>query len=326
MDHSGGGARSQRRAVVTGKVRYKRTVAFPPYEHPPGPEHRRRWGVSHNPEVAEEIASLDAKADCQRIAYLLTAYEFPFDTTRALELALFHTYGARRVAALLHKTGAFEQRGQKRYDDTNILIGQFIEAGWDNDRGARAIRRMNAIHGRFHIHNDDFLFVLWTFIDFPIDWMARFGWRAFTPHEEEAWFHFWRRIGDLMGITDVPDTRAAYDRFVAEYEAGQMMPSDAARRVVDATIDIMRAWLPQPLRGFVRPVVRAMARPALLRAAGYRPAPMTSALVRRVLQLRAVLKRWFPLEAYAKPLGTDGFRSYPKGPPPLEAVGSGPPE
>ena len=62
----------------------------------------------------EEIARLDPVRDHQRIVFLSTRVDFPFDTTRALELVLFRTFGVPSISALLHRTGAFERRAQKR--------------------------------------------------------------------------------------------------------------------------------------------------------------------------------------------------------------------
>jgi len=45
-------------------------------------------------------------------------------------------------------------------------------------RCQRAQRRMNQLHGRFTIANEDFLYVLSTFVFGPIRWNARFGWRS----------------------------------------------------------------------------------------------------------------------------------------------------
>jgi hypothetical protein len=47
---------------------------------------------------------------------------------------------------------------------------------------------MNAIHARFAIANDDFLYVLSTFVFEPIRWNARFGWRPMTEAEKLGWF------------------------------------------------------------------------------------------------------------------------------------------
>jgi len=113
----------------------------------------------------------------QRIVFLSTRCDFPFDTTRALELALFRTYGVPSISGLLDRTGEFQHRPDKRYDDTDIVVSELMEWGYESERGKRALRRMNQLHGRFQIANDDFLYVLSTFIFEPIRWNRKFGWR-----------------------------------------------------------------------------------------------------------------------------------------------------
>ena len=80
---------------------------------------------------------------------------------------------AHRRAAAPHRE--FEARAQKRYDDTDLVVGEIVEHGFDSERGVRAIARMNAIHARFAIANEDMLYVLSTFVFEPIRWNAR--WR-----------------------------------------------------------------------------------------------------------------------------------------------------
>jgi hypothetical protein len=148
--------------------------------------YQKRFFIRPNPEVAREIAGLDAKQDCQRIVHLLTAYEFPWDFQRALELALFYTYGSASVAKILNATRQFSANGQKRYDDTRLLMTHIMDSGWDGEFGRRALERVNKSHGHYRIATDDFLFVLWTFIEFPIRWTTHFGPRPMTPHEQLA--------------------------------------------------------------------------------------------------------------------------------------------
>jgi hypothetical protein len=87
-----------------------------------------------------EIVTLDPMRDHKRIVYLDVCFEFPFDTTRALELALFRTFAVPSVGALLDSTGEFAQRPQKRYDDTDLIISTLLEAGYDSPRGRVALR------------------------------------------------------------------------------------------------------------------------------------------------------------------------------------------
>jgi hypothetical protein len=105
--------------------------------------------------VLSEIESLDPMRDHQRIVFLSCRVDFPWDTTRALELALFRTFCIPSISALLHRTQEFERRAQKCYDDTDIIVSELMEHGYDSERGRAALRRMNQIHGRFVISNED---------------------------------------------------------------------------------------------------------------------------------------------------------------------------
>lgn len=274
--------------------------------------YRKRFGFLRNPAIRAEIASLDAERDCERIVHLLTCYEFPFDIARALELALFHTYGSRSVSRLLDATGEFRDHGQKRYDDTRVLIAHFMQEGLDSPTGRRAIARMNATHGRFRIPNDDFLFVLSTFITYPFEWIERWGWRTLTQHERHAWFTFFRRVGGLMGLDGVPATPEAMRAFVARYEAVHLVFAPSNRAVADATVAIFEGWFPGPLKAAVEPAVRALIKPELVEAFGYRPGSAWLArLIDAAMCLRAVLTRDLALEAYPKTLSNTRNRTYP---------------
>ena len=113
--------------------------------------------------VLDEIRGLDPVADHQRIVFLSTRVDFPFDTTRALELALFRTFAVPSIGELLYSTGEFTQRAQKRYDDTVLILAELLEWGYDSERGREALRRINRFHGKYEIPNEDFLYVLSTF-------------------------------------------------------------------------------------------------------------------------------------------------------------------
>jgi mpaB/rubber oxygenase-like protein len=228
--------------------------------------------------VLAEIHGLDPERDSQRIVYLDACFEFPFDTTRALELALFRTFAVPSIARLLDSTGEFPRRAQKRYDDTDLLISSFCEAGHDSELGRRAIRRMNQIHGRFEIPNEDFLYVLSTFMFEPFRWNARFGWRLLTEIEKEGTFRFWQQVGRLMAIRDVPETLADFERFNVEFERDRFAYSEEGRRVADATMSMFVAWFPGLPRWLGRRGIQAILDDHLLDALGY---PRPSAALRR---------------------------------------------
>ena len=101
------------------------------------------------------IRQLDPERDHLEIVYLDTFHEFPWDTTRSLEFALFRTFAVPSIGGLLDRTGEFAQRPQKRYDDTDLILSEILEHGYDSERGRAALRRMNRLHGRFDISNQD---------------------------------------------------------------------------------------------------------------------------------------------------------------------------
>lgn len=275
---------------------------------------RKRWGLFPNPEVARTIASLDARRDCHRIVRLMGQYDMAWDMERALEVALFYTYGSDTVSALLNRTGEFRDHGQKRYDDTRLLIGHFLETGWDSDEGARAIARINRTHAHYAISNDDFLFVLWTFIEFPLRWSRLYARRPMTLHEREAGFIFWSEIGKRMGLTDIPPTRAAFDEFIVGYKARHFKPSEASAQVARDTLKIGEGWLPWPLKGLVAPVVYSLFADdeQFLAAVGARKPPRWfAAMVRGSLRVYGWVRRGTRLGAYPLHLADTSNRTYP---------------
>ena len=132
------------------------------------------------------IEELDPKGDHAEIYHLICGYEFPWDMTRALEVALYRTYCVPSISALLDRTGEFYKRTQKRYDDTALIVAEISKWGYNSERGREALRRMNRAHSRFDISNGDYLYVLSTFIYEPIRWIERFGWRRMSKNEKKG--------------------------------------------------------------------------------------------------------------------------------------------
>lgn len=256
----------------------------------------------------------DPRRDCQQIARYLATIAFPWDTTRALELALFRTFASPRIGGLLHGTGEFEARTQKRYDDTDLIVSEIIENGFDSPRGGRAISRMNALHGRFRIANDDFLYVLSTFIFEPIRWNERFGWRRMSATEKLGWFWFWRQVGERMLIRDLPDSYAEFEQFTRAYEAANFRSTQASQGVALATRELFAGWFPALLRPLVRRSIHALLDPPLLAAFALQPAPRWLGWTASVaLRTRARVLRWLPQRRQPK-LRTQVPRAdYPEG-------------
>src|SRR5437870_12458590 len=194
--------------------------------------------------VLHMIQRLDPERDHQRIVFLSSCHDFPFDTTRSLEFALFRTFCVPSISTLLDRTGEFRQRSQKRYDDTDIIVSELMEWGYDSNRGKRALRRMNQLHGRFAIANEDFLYVLSTFVYEPIRWNQRFGWRVMCEQERQALFYFWREVGRRMNLKELPSDYASFESYNRQYEETHFRFTEANARVARASRDMFLAWFP----------------------------------------------------------------------------------
>jgi hypothetical protein len=242
-----------------------------------------------------EIRRLDPVVDHSRIVYLDTCFEFPWETTRSLELALFRTFAVPSVAAVLDAGGEFGRAPQKRYDDTDLILSTIVEAGYESEEGKRAIRRMNRIHGRFEISNDDFLYVLSSFVFEPIRWNARFGWRPLIEAEKLATFEFWREVGRRMAINKIPESYTEFEAFNMEYERGHFRRTEQSERVGRATRDMFVACFPWLPRRLGAQAIYGLMDERLLDAFGFpHPPSAVRATVETTLRVRARLVGLLP--------------------------------
>lgn len=269
----------------------------------------------NNKPFTAEIATLEPEKDFERIAFLLTCHCFPWDMERALEFALFRTFAVPSISKLLAATGEFTSRPRKRYDDTELILYEILEHGMDSERGKRAIARMNQMHGRFKISNQDFLYVLSTFIFEPIRWMEQYAWRPFTEKEKQSIFINYARLGERMHIRDIPATYEAFEAFNLAYEKEYFVFSPTNQIVGNQTVDLLLGfYLPKWLFPVCRPVVYALLDAPLRRAMGFPAAPAwLTLLVTKGLRLRAWWVRQQPERAMPL-LGTQRRRpTYPEG-------------
>lgn len=276
-------------------------------------------------QIRDRILTLDPEKDNQQIVFLTGAFDFPYMTRKSLEFALFRTYAVPSISELLAETGEFFKRGQQRYDDTALIIAEISEYGYDSERGRTAIRRMNRIHSRFNISNDDFLYVLSTFAYEPIRWNARFGWRKATDIEKQGSYFFWREVGRRMNIKDIPSTYEAFEQYNIDYERENFRYSDSNNLVGEATIQVFLNWYAPPLRPIVRRAIYALLDDPLRQAFGFPKA--NSGLIKSVemgLKARAMgIRHLLPPRRQPWLLTKQPNRTYPNG---YQIERLGPPE
>jgi hypothetical protein len=261
-----------------------------------------------------EILALDPVRDAHRIVFLDAALEFPWDTQRSLELAFYRTYAVPSIARLLASTGELTRAAQKRYDDTQLLISAFCEFGLDSDLGRRALRRMNQIHGRFEIANDNYLYVLSTMVFEPIRWNMRFGHRKLVEVERLATFNFWRAVGRRMGIKEIPDRYVELEAFNVAFERDRFAYTREGHEVAVATRDLFLDWFPGLPKRIGRPLVHALLDQPLLDALGFpHPPPQARAAAESALRLRSRAVSLLPPRRRARLRTLERHRSYPDG-------------
>ncbi len=248
------------------------------------------------------IESLDPETEYWRIHRLHALHQFPWDVTRALELALYRTYAVGTIGELLDRTGEFRSRPQRRYDDTALLLGEVLEHGLDSERGRAALRRINRAHARWPISEEDSRYVLATLLVVPMRWLDRYGWRPVTATERRAAYLYHRELGLRMGVRAWPEGYDEVAAFLDAYEAERFARTPGGVRTAVATRELFVSWFPRPLAPLLRTGVHALLDPPLLQAFGFDPAPpWVVASADRALRLRGRIVRALPPRRSLKP-------------------------
>ena len=262
----------------------------------------------------QKIQQLDPIKNNWEICHYIAGYDFPWDTIRALELALLKTFCVPSISQLLDQTGQFQHHCQKRYDDTGLLVAEIIKWGYESDRGQECIRRMNYIHSHFPISNADYLYVLSTFIYEPIRWNARFGWRKMCEQERLACFYFWQEVGKRMNIANIPTSYEIFEEYNLNCEEKYFHYSETNCRVANATIAMFLGWFPSFLRPLIKGFVPGLLDERMLRAFGFAtPSPLIRHLLESSLKLKGYFSRLLPPRKEPDFYTEASIPSYPQG-------------
>lgn len=252
--------------------------------------------------------------DLDEILRLVAYHEFPFEYVQGTSIAFMRDYGVPTISDLLDRTGRFEHDGQKRYDDTSLVGYESAVEGIDSPRAREVIRHVNKIHGHYGIPNHEFLYVLATTLVGPKRFIDRYGYRPLHRHEVLAMTRFTERLGQLMGIKEVPTTYEAFEKLHDDYEAEHFAYDPANTRVAEASMRIVTNWYPPAVRPFARRALIAMLDEPLRVALGLPRQPRwLSTLLDRTLLLRARVLRHLPPRRPEDGYVHDASRTYPFG-------------
>ena len=120
----------------------------------------------------------------QQIYVKLVDMEFPFTFMKAIQFALFRTYGIPTISKLLVKTTLLSSPASapQRYSDTEVLFTEFALGKWGSKEWLEAMSRVKCIHSGYRkakkIHNDDMLYTIAAVALEPVRWIDRWEWRG----------------------------------------------------------------------------------------------------------------------------------------------------
>ncbi|KAF2019087.1 hypothetical protein BU24DRAFT_112336 [Aaosphaeria arxii CBS 175.79] len=271
---------------------------------------RRNQKHAQSPYKTRDDYSKMTTDDAWAIMKYILSLEFPLLSETALQFALFRTYGIQTISKLLCETKqlASLQNAPRRYDDTRVLIGEFLSYAPTTKRANSAIARMNYLHGNYQkvgkISNDDLLYTLSLFLLEPRRWIERHEWRTLTPMELCALGTFWKSIGDAMEISYEPLSHGPSNfkdglEFMEDmelwsnaYEKRTMIPNDWNHKLANETTAILLTNVPPFLKPTGKHAVEALMDERLRRAMIYDdPPPLISKLVYSALYIRKLVIR-----------------------------------
>ena len=117
-----------------------------------------------------------------------------------------------------------------------------------------------------------------------------------------------------MKIKNIPGSLSDFEKFVREYETKNFVFRQSNLAVGNATIEIVKGWMPFFAKPFVLPVMKCLLDDAMLKALGYSPAPLfLKTLVRGAMKLRAIALRKITFKKYPSFVSTEPNRTYPNG-------------
>lgn len=222
--------------------------------------------------------------DACLIQKYLSELEFPFTYTKALQFALFRTYGIPSISKLLAGTSQFTkpETSSKRYSDTELIIREFVGHSPSSERTIEAISRMNYIHSKYRLSgqilDDDMLFTLSLFAAEPIKWINKYEWRQLEDFEKCAIGTFWKSMGDAMNISfdKLESGKVGFRdglhwldevlQWAEDYEEKNMVPHINNKITADETVLLLLWNIPPAMKGIGKNLVRALM-DARLRAA-----------------------------------------------------------
>jgi hypothetical protein len=250
----------------------------------------RRW-------IDHEVARLDPDKDYARIVDLVINWR----DSDPLFVHLLYCFSFIRqvadpdMAAIVNRggKGKLVTASARRANDTLHHFGLWWQHGLNSQITRDSVARMNAMHGRFPITNEQFLYTLATVVLIADDIRRLVGLPPRPAREMAALVRFWQEAAGAMGLRDIPEDHAAFVRFRDSYESRHFRPSPEGQACAEALVDdfATRWFADNPARGRTLALALFDDRLKAVFRFDY-PGPVKTRLVRGALYLKGVAARY----------------------------------
>ena len=254
--------------------------------------------------IKRRIAALDPVEDNEEAARLTfeVLHGNPIAVHVAYLIGFSRQVAVPDIARVIYRGGGGKNLRDvaRRTDDTLALFGTFLHFGHSSPRGRAAIARMEQIHARFEITDEQKPYTLATLI-FEAERIGRhLGFDPLTASQREASWCFWRGVAEQMPLDGLPANAEELWRWMIEYEREQWRYTEEGRQVVDRFFeDWTMRWFPLRARPLAQQTLLALMDDDL-RAVFHLEKPRRS--VRSLL--RASARAYIPL-TLIRPVTTD---------------------
>jgi hypothetical protein len=213
--------------------------------------------------LKRRIAALDPQENHEEMARLTleVLYGDPIAVHAGYLIGFSRQVAVPSIARVIYQGGggANLRDVTRRTDDTLALFGAFLKWGPSSAEGRAAIARMERIHDRFAITDEQKRYTLATLIFEPDRIAQHLGLDQFTAAQREAIWRFWLSVAEQMPLGDLPATPEELRRWMLDYEREHWLYTNDGRRVVERFFeDWTTRWFPRPARSLGRQILLAM--------------------------------------------------------------------
>jgi hypothetical protein len=189
-------------------------------------------------------------------------------------LALIRMMGIGHLVTALYGRSHLVDQTRLRLSRTRQTLRALICEGFESAAGRSAVQRLRDAHrGLTDTTGDDYRYVLATFFLEPLRWNEAFGRQALNAAELGTLLAFWHRVGEAMGIGDLPAHLDDWRRLQQAYEARHLRATPEGHRLAQLCLrDVVKLTVPAGTRWAFRGLMRSTMEPHVRDILGIAPA------------------------------------------------------